>query len=77
MQFSRQIVAWKIPPKVDVVTLIAKRDITIGSLYDLLKEFNLLFEVQPVINILQNVNNKVEIKYRSVKKQQETNGQVV
>ena len=51
------------PPKVDVATLIAKRDSTIGSLYDLLDEFNLLF-------ILENVY-KVEIKYKSIKKQQE------
>ena len=60
------------PPKVDVTTLIAKRDGTIGSLYDLLEEFNVLFEVQPVINILENIYKEVEIKYRSVKKQQET-----
>ena len=59
------------PPKVDVATLIAKRDITIGSLYDLEEEFNVLFEVQPIINILENVYKEVEIKYRSVKKQQE------
>ena len=59
------------PPKVDVGTLIAKRDSTIGSLYDLLEEFNVLFEVQPMINTLENVYKEVEIKYRSVKKQQE------
>ena len=59
------------PPKVDVATLIAKRDSTIGSLYDLLEEFNVLFEVQPMISILENVYKEVEIKYRSVKKQQE------
>ena len=60
------------PPKVDVTTLIAKRDSTIGSLHDLLEEFNVLFEIQPVISILENVYNEVETKYRSVKKQQET-----
>ena len=43
------------PPKVDVTVLIAKRDSTIGSLYDLLEEFNVLFEVQPVIDILEIV----------------------
>ena len=59
------------PPKVDVATLIAKRDSTIGSLYDLLEEFNVLFEAQLMINILENVYKEVEIKYRSVKKQQE------
>ena len=51
------------PPKVDVATL--------GSLYDFLEEFNVLFEVQPMINILENVYKEAEIKYRSVKKQQE------
>lgn len=60
------------PPKVDVTTLIAKRDSTIGSLHDLFQEFNVLFEIQPVINILENVYNEVESKHRSVKKQQET-----
>ena len=59
------------PPKVDVGTVIAKRDSTIGSLYDLLEEFNVLFEVQPMVNILENVYKEVEIMYRSVKKQQE------
>ena len=59
------------PPKVDVATLIAKRDSTIGSLYDLLEEFNVLFGVQPMKNILENVYKEVEIKYRSVKKKQE------
>ena len=61
------------PSKVDVATLIAKKDSTIGSLYYLLEEFNVLFEVQPVVNILENVYKEVEIKYRSVKKQRETN----
>ena len=55
-------------PKVDVTTLIAKRDSTIGSLHDLFEEFNVLFEIQPVISILENVYNEVESKYRSVKK---------
>ena len=58
------------PPKVDVTTLIAKRDSAIVSLHDLLEEFNVLFEIQPVISILENVYKEVEIKYRSVKKQQ-------
>ena len=59
------------PPKVDVATLIAKTDCTISSLYDLLEEFNMFFEVQPMTNILANVYNEVKIKYRSVKKQRE------
>ena len=49
------------PPKADVATLIAKRDSTLSSLYDLLEEFNMLFEVQPMTNILANVYNEVEI----------------
>ena len=60
------------PPKVDVTTVIAKRDSTIGSLHDPLEEFNVLFEIQPGILTLENVYNEVETKYRSVKKQQET-----
>ena len=59
------------PPKVDVTTLIAKRDSAIVSLHDFLEEFNVLFEIQPMISILENVYKEVEIKYRSVKKQQE------
>lgn len=50
------------PAKVDVTTLIQKRDSTIGSLYDLLEEFNVRWKVQPVINILVNVYKEVEAK---------------
>lgn len=50
------------PPTVDVTMLIAKRDSTIGSLYNLVEEFNVLFEVQPVINVVKNVYKEVEIK---------------
>ena len=57
-------------PRVDVAELIAKRDRTIGSLRDILEEFKVLFEVQPMINILEDVYKKVEIKYRSAIKQQ-------
>ena len=60
------------PPKVDVTTLIVKRDSTIGSLHDLLEEFNVLFKIQPVMSTLENVYDELETMYRSVKKQQET-----
>lgn len=48
------------PPKVDVATPIEKSDSTIGSLYDILEEFNVRLEVQPVINILENVYKEVK-----------------
>ena len=60
------------PPKVDVSILIAKRDSTIVALYELLEEFQVLYKVQPVLSTLENVYKEMEIKYRSVKKQQET-----
>ena len=60
------------PPKVDVLILIAKRDSTIVALYELLEEFQVLYKVQPVLSMFENVYKELEIKYRSVKKPQET-----
>lgn len=48
------------PPKVNVALLIEKSDSAIGSLYDILEEFNERLEVQPVINILENVYKEVK-----------------
>ena len=48
------------PPKVDVATLIEKSDSTVGSLYDILEEFNVRLEGQPEVNILENVYKEVE-----------------
>ena len=59
-------------PKVDVSILIAKRDSTIVALYKLSEEFQVLYKVQPVLRTLENVYKDMEIKYRSVKIQQET-----
>ena len=53
------------PVKVDVSILII-------ALYELLEEFQVLYKVQPVLSTLENVYKEMEIKYRSVKKQQET-----
>ncbi|CAH3193123.1 unnamed protein product, partial [Porites evermanni] len=39
---------------------------------ELLEEFQVLYKVQPVLSTLENVYKDMEIKYRSVKKQQET-----
>ena len=61
------------PPKVESIeTLIAKRDITIASLDELYEEFNLLYQVEPELIALENVQKEIAIKYRSVKKQQST-----
>ena len=60
------------PPKVDVSILIAKRDSAIVALYKLSEEFQVLFKVQPLLSTPENVYKDMEIKYRSVKKQQET-----
>ena len=42
------------PPKVDVSILIAKRDSTIVTLYELLEEFKVLYKVQPMLSTLEN-----------------------
>ena len=60
------------PPKVELSTLIAKRDTTIASLNELFEEFYVLYQVEPLLSTLENVYKEVESKYRSVKKQQET-----
>ena len=62
----------RMPPKMDVSILTAKRDSTIVALYKLLEEFQVLYKVQPVLSTLKNVYKEMEIKYRSDKKQQET-----
>ena len=56
----------------DVSILIVKRDSTIVALYELLEEFQVLYKVEPVLSTLENVYKDMEIKYRSVKKKQET-----
>ena len=58
-------------PKVDVSILIAKR-VAIVVLYELSEEFQVLYKVQRVLRTLENVYKDMEIKYRSVKIQQET-----
>ena len=61
------------PPKVEnIATLIGKRDIAIASLDELYEEFNMLYEVEPELTALENVHKEIEIKFRSVKKQQTT-----
>jgi len=62
------------PPKVESVAtlIIAKRDITIASLDELLKEFNVLYQVESELITLGNVHAEIAAKYRSVKKQQLT-----
>ena len=55
----------------DVSILIAKRVAKV-ALYELSEEFQVLHKVQPVLRTLENVYKDMEIKYRSVKIQQET-----
>ena len=59
------------PPKIDFLTLIAKRDSTIASLNDLF-EFHVFYQVEPSLSSLENVYKQVKSKQRSVKKQQDT-----
>ena len=59
------------PPKIDFLTLIAKRDSTIASLNDLF-EFHVIYQVEPSLSSLENVQKQVKSKQRSVKKQQDT-----
>ena len=60
------------PPKIDFLTLIAKRDSTIASLNDLF-EFHVFYQVEPLLSgTLSNVQKQVKSKQRSVKKQQDT-----
>ena len=61
------------PPKVETIaTLIAKRDITIASLDELFEEFDVLFQGESELTALENVRAEIAVKFRSVKKQQET-----
>ena len=61
------------PPKVEsIATLIAKRDITIASLDELFEEFDVLFQGESELISLENVRADIAVKFRSVKKQQET-----
>ena len=59
------------PPKIDFLTLITKRDSTIASLNDLF-EFHVFYQVEPSLSSLENVQKQVKSKQRSVKKQQDT-----
>ena len=59
------------PPKIDFLALIAKRDSTIASLNDLF-EFHVFYQVEPSLSSLENVYKQVKSKQRSVKKQQDT-----
>ena len=60
------------PPKIDFLTLIAKRDSTIASLNDLF-EFHVFYQVEPLLSgTLSNVQKQVKSKQRRVKKQQDT-----
>ena len=59
------------PPKIDFLTIIAKRDSTIASFNDLF-EFHVFYQVEPSLSSLENVQKQVKSKQRSVKKQQDT-----
>ena len=52
--------------------LISHLIVAIVALYELSQEFQVLYKVQPVLRTLENVYKDMEIKYRSVKIQQET-----
>lgn len=59
------------PPKVDIKTLIAKRDNAIHALKELFEEFESIFALELELERLTSTFNLMESKYRSIKKQQE------
>lgn len=59
-------------PKVELKTLIGKRDNAIQSIKELFEEFETVFTVEPQLDRLESIFNLVEAKYRNIKKQQET-----
>ena len=60
------------PPKVELLTLVAKRDSTIASLNDSFKEFYVLYQVEPLLSTpktcIKKSNINVEV-LKSSKKQ--------
>lgn len=60
------------PPKIDIATLIGKKNVAVDSLYELFEEFDAVFDVEPEMDTLEPIYKQVEAKYRNVKKQQET-----
>lgn len=60
------------PPKIEVVTLIGKRNNAVNSFNELIEEFHTIFDIQPSLEILSGTFNQLEPKYRDTKKLQET-----
>ena len=59
------------PPKADINTLLAKRDVAIKSLYELFEEFQVVYGIEPELETLEKVYKEIETKFRTVKKQLE------
>ena len=59
------------PPKADINTLLAKRDVAIKSLYELFEEFQVVYGIEPELETLEKVYKEIEMKFRTVKKQLE------
>ena len=59
------------PPKADINTFLAKRDVEIKSLYELFEEFQVVYGIEPELETLEKVYKEIETKFRTVKKQLE------
>ena len=59
------------PPKADINTLLAKRDVAIKSLYELFEEFQVVYGIEPELETFEKVYKEIETKFRTVKKQLE------
>ena len=59
------------PPKVDISTLVAKRDNALSALYELFEEFKLVAEIESEtkVELLRNIYGQIEPKYRDIRKQ--------
>lgn len=57
------------PPKADINTFLAKRDMAIKSLYDPFQELQVAYGIKPELETLEKVYKEIETKFRTVKKQ--------
>ena len=59
------------PPKADINTLLAKRDIAVKSLYVLFEEFHVVYCIEAELETLEKVYKKIDAKFTTAKKQLE------
>ena len=59
------------PPKIDISTLIGKRDNALNLLNELFEEFQLVVEFEPEARteLIKDIFDQIEPKYRSIRQQ--------